>query len=317
MGTEQTYLLARRDGSSWRVLPDDDEAYVAFSTEVLGDPYLSQLLGVFDGATKAMLAEHLADRMPQTVSNVPVILLDSERSGAIRDVRLVRAGEHVNIELALGLGNKGREDQGWAKQRMAWAVGMSLYELMGQAPTSDDTPWVSPYEATTPDRALQEGFALALDALHARANSGLVEAIAFRSNIGIELRDRLELAGLVEANRFRFEFTHREPTSVLRTHPRALATSGVSATFFYRLLQETGSGYPQRLMLWFANFQTADVPYAKALVALAYMPRTRPSLEGYVAAYGELFPAEKGWIADLFRQVILDTPAADVAPAFS
>ena len=315
LSTEQTYLLARSDGALWRVLPDDDETYATFSTEVLGDPYLSQLLGVYDGATKALLAERLADRLPQTASNMPVILLDSAWSGAVRDVRLGRSGEHVNIELALGLGNDGREDQSWAKQRLAWVIGMGLYELMGQAPASVGGSWASPYEATTPARALQEGLALALDAAHARANPTLIDGIAFRSDLSIALRDRLDLGGLVEGNRFRFEFSRREPTSVLRTYTRALSTSGVCATFFHRLLRETGSGYPQRLMLWFANFQPADVPYAKALVALAHMPPNRASLEAFVASYGESFPAEKEWVSDLFRQVVVDPPMQDVSSA--
>jgi hypothetical protein len=304
MGTQHPQLLARRDADAWRILSDDDPAYALFEAQVLSDAFLVRMRGVLDGATKGLLAAKVPSRAPQTIANVPCILLDSQETGVMRHVRLERDGRQVRIELALGLGHDGDEDLAWAQQSMALVAGSLLYELMGQAPPA--SPPARPYEVTTPDRALAEGFAGAIEALHAEANPARIDALRQEPKLPPLHQDRLLRYEFTAANGFRVRFEEGRPTATERSYEEALSTPGVVATFFYRLLQQASPGYPQRYMLWFANFDAADTAYAKTLLAINRMPTANPSLETFAAAYQETFPAERAWVEALARQVLGD-----------
>lgn len=306
MGTQHAQLLARRADDGWRALPEDDPAHALFEAQVLADPYLLRMRGVMEGASKALLAAKVPSSAPQTINNVPCILLDSHETGVVRAVRLERGGRQVRLEMALGLGHDGREDLVWAQHHFARVTGSLLYELMGHPTPS--APTARPYEVTSPERALAEGFAGALDALHSHANPALIQALRQEPLLPPTLDDRLLRYEMTPGNGFRFHFEQGRPTAVMRSYEQALRTPGMVGTFFYHLLQQAGPGYPQRYMLWFANFDAADTAYAKALLAFNRMPSASPSLQSYVIAYQESFPVESDWVAALAAEILSGQP---------
>jgi hypothetical protein len=252
------------------------------------------------------LAAKVPSSAQQTISNVPCVLLDSRETTVVRAVRLEREGRRVQLELALGLGHDGQEDLTWAQHHFAWVTGLLLYELMGHP--SPAAPAARPYEVTSPERALAEGFAGALDALYGQADPTLIEMLRQEAALPPALEDRLLRYEMTPLNGFRFHFEEGRPTAATRSHEEAMATPGVVATFFYHLLQQAGPGYPQRYMLWFANFDATDTAYAKALLAFNRMPAASRSLESYVIAYQETFPAEAEWVEALAREVLAGQP---------
>ena len=305
--TSQPYLLVRQEGKTLAVLSEEDPAFLAFQTQILSDPSMERLIGLFDGATKALIASDISTGRSQTVANALVIIVDSEETGVRREVTIAKDSARVPIELALALGREGRMDADWARHHFAWAEGLLLYELMGQRPASSWPP-ARPYEVTSPARALEEGWAGALDLLQGEANPALLAALRSSPNLSPTLQDRLLRADWAPENGFRVRFREGQPTEDIRLPDEALATPGVVTTFFYRLLKEASSLYPQRYMLWFANIEPGDVPYGKVLLAFCRMPKHNPSLKAFVKTYGETFPGERAWIEGLFEEVVGTAP---------
>lgn len=305
MSTGHRYLLAVEDDRFWRVLSDDDPAYARFEAQVLEDAFLSRLLGILDGAAKGVVAARFPSRAPQTVANAPCILLDSRETGVIRRVRLERGAYRMRVELALGLGHEGAEDLAWAQQHLAREIASMLYEMASQHPQPSPSV-IRVYEATTPDRALAEGLAGAIDTLHAYENPALLDALRDGAALSPTLADRLLRYEYVPVNGFRVRFAQERPTGEMRSYAEALSTPGVVAAFFYRLLQQASPNYPQRYMLWFANFDPSDIAYAKVLLALTRMRASEPSLETFVASYRETFPAERDAVESLAREILGD-----------
>ncbi|MBC7316348.1 MAG: hypothetical protein H5T70_08005, partial [Chloroflexi bacterium] len=283
--TSQPYLLVRHEGETLAVLSEKDPACLAFRAQVLSDPSIERLIGLFDGATKALIASDISTGRSQTVANALVIVVDSEETGVQRKVTISKDSARVPVELALALGREGRMDADWARHHFAWAEGLFLYELMGQRPASSWPP-ARPYEVTSPARALEEGWAGALDLLQGEANPAPLAALRGSPNLSPPLQDRLLRAEWAPKNGFRVRFREGQPTETLHSPDEALATPGVVTTFFYRLLKEASSLYPQRYMLWFANIEPGDVPYGKVLLAFCRMPKHNPSLKAFVKTYG-------------------------------
>lgn len=301
--TSHPYILVRQEGSLWRALADEDPAYEAFSGDILADPYLERVRGLFDGATKALIASDISTGRPQTAANVMIILLNSQETGLQRHIAISKGSARVRVELALALGREGREDAFWVRHHFAWAVGLLLYELMGQEPAAMWPP-ARPYEVTSPARALEEGWAGALDLLHAEAAPEAMVALQGQADLPPTLQDRVLRDHWARENGFLMRFQNGQLTAEARTPQEAVATSGVVTTFFYRLLKGTNSFYPQQYMLWFANIEPEDVPYGKVLLAFCRMPKRDPSLEAFVKTYGETFPAERAWVEGIYREVI-------------
>ncbi len=301
--TSQPYLLVRQEGETLRVLSEEEVDYVAFQAQVLSNPSVERLIGLFDGATKALIASDISTGRPQTVANALVIVVNSDETGVRRRSTLTKGSARVPIELALALGREGRIDADWARHHLAWAEGLLLYELMGQRPAA---PWppARPYEVTSPARALEEGWAGALDLLQGEADPASLEALRASPALPPTLEDRLLRANWAPENGFRVHFRGGQPTGDLRSPEEALATSGVVTTFFYRLLKGANALYPQRYMLWFANIAPEDVPYGKVLLAFCRMPKRSPSLEAFVKTYAETFPAEREWVEGLYGEVV-------------
>jgi hypothetical protein len=66
------------------------------------------------------------------------------------------------------------------------------------------------------------------------------------------------------------------------------------------LIAEMPAAYPQRHMLWFANFEAAEAREAKLLLAFVRMGRGGDdALDRFVASYADTFPAEAERVREL------------------
>ncbi|MFP3896077.1 MAG: hypothetical protein ACLFV5_04440 [Anaerolineales bacterium] len=297
IGTEQEYVLARFQGEKIVAVEDDDPLYERFDTHVLSDPYLDQLLTLFEDTTEAFWATNTPTSFPQTVENRLVIVVNGPRAEVLHDVVVEDDGRHVPIELALGLGQEGEVDLTHARRRFCPTMARLLWELVGLP--SLDISSVSLYGTTDPSLALERGFQAAIETTHWEQRPKELEEA------------RSERCSLVSQNAFRHRFIEGIPSADLGSCEEALQTPGVVATFFHRLLQRANTAYPQRYMLWFTNYEDANVAHAKVLYALG---RTRGcgglSVEHFIAAYAEAFPAEREMILSLAREVFGQSASA-------
>ncbi len=296
ISTEHEYVLTRFEGEKMVTVEDDDPLYERFDTHVLSDPYLRQLITLFEDTTEAFWATNTLTSFSQTVENRLVVVVNSPRAEVLHDVVVEDGSRRVPIELALGLGRDGVVDLAHARQHFAPTMARLLWELVGLPPS--DAPPVPPHEITDPSTALERGFEMAIDAMHEeRSSQRLREAPSERH-------------ALVSCNAFRRHFVDDAPDTPLRSHEEALQTPGVVATFFYRLLKRTNAAYPQRYMLWFTNYEDANVVHAKVLYALGRTPGYGGlSVEYFVAAYAEAFPAEREMILSLAGEVFGQSPS--------
>ena len=302
--TEHEYLLIRREGDTLTILEDDDPLYARFDNEVLNDPYLYRLLMIYEHGTEAFLATNALTSLSQTIANRPMIVLSSDQVGVVRDVVAQYRGTRIAVELGLGLGDRGEVNLDLARRNFAWAIAPLWVELMGVKTDSGDSatqPWI--YQVTTPSRAFWLGFAAALDAMYGQLHPEILRELEYDSS-SPERRERLYRLKLVPANGLRFRFEGDTLTSELRSPEDVMRTPGVVATFFYRLLQNTGDFYTQKHMLWFANFESDETPYAKVLLAMYRMSGHKvATIQSFIESYIETFPAERDSVLLLAEQV--------------
>jgi len=310
--TEHDYVLIRREGDTLAIVEDDDPLYDRFEGQVLshpsgeGDSYPRLLLMIYEHATEAFLATNVLTSLSQTIANRPMIVVDSSEMGVLRNVVSHHHGERVPVELALGVGNEGEVDLDMARQDFARLMASLLLELMGVNPDPQSPVRRGPvYEMTTPRQAFYTGFEAALDAVYGQQHPELLHELEREARESPEVLDRLYRYELVPSNGLRFRFDGGRPTSEIRSRAEAARTPGVVATFLYRLLRCAGHYYPQRHMLWFANFESEETPYAKVLLAMNHMSgREDVSVQAFIESYIEVFPAEGTSVSLLADQVL-------------
>jgi len=300
--TERQYALAQRADAALAVLAVDDPLYDRFDRQVLVDPALQRLLALFEHTTESFLATNGAIPAPRTVANHLVIVLDSEATGVLRDVRLATPGGRARVELALGLGEGGRVDLEGARHRMASAMGPLLLELVGRRPPAGFSLAMAaaPDEPVSPEDALWAGYALALEAEYARLFLGgapLDEAFYALNPPPDDLLARQRaVAALVEPGM---------GTPRAAAHrAEAVRTPSAVAAFLVALHRQADNYYPQHHMLWMVSYEPGEVPYGKVLLALMRMPRQRASVEDLVAAYADTFPAERASVYALADDIL-------------
>jgi len=288
--TEHEYILLRTADDKLVSAPDDDPLYEQFDREVLSDPYLRHLLMVFEHTTEAFLATNTRTRYPQTVANRPMIVLDSTQPGVLRNVRADFDGTPMRIELALGLGREGTMDMVAARDHMALAMASLTMELMGVE--SATAIWPTADEVVAPDLAFERGLQIAFEVMRAARDPNLLRsAKQFDGNSAAD--DRLAWYGFVPSNGYRYRFADGQPTAALRSPDEALCTPGVTAAFFYRLMQRSDDYYPQRFMLWFVNYDADESAEAKIVLPLRYLARGDVSMRAFIKSYIETYPADK------------------------
>lgn len=153
--------------------------------------------------------------------------------------------------------------------------------------------------------------ALARDALPALAGMALLELVGVRPDAGeppgLPRPDEVTTPSRALRAGFGLAMARERPAVTVDysdTHT-ASDTPAAVAVFMARLLAEADDYYPQRHMLWFANFPADHVPYAKVLLAATRMPsRTTASLPLFAATYAETFPAERALVATLLDEAL-------------
>ncbi|MBC7235769.1 MAG: hypothetical protein H5T69_07985 [Chloroflexi bacterium] len=292
-------ILVRYEGGELVILDDDDPLYQEFQAQVLSDPATARLLNVFEHTTEAFLATSRPSSHPQTLANKPMVILDTPRVGTWRNIApKTSQGERVPVELAFGVGHEGQVDLDRARRDFPWAVGPALLDLAEvpapQGAMETETPLDRP---TTELLALRAGFVAALKALHAQeqARAATAELEAIDQPLSPSPR----------------------PSDVAPPPSKeAWATPAFVAAFFQRLLAEGSDYYPQRYMLWFANYDAGETIYGKVLLALLHMSGTKQvSIQAFIHSYCELFPAEEETVLGLASSVFGEKPRASVAPA--
>ena len=298
--TSHNYALAH--GENGRLVAYDGEApiYERFEREVMSDAYLKKLVNVFENTTSAYLATNMrAHSQRRTIANHLVIVLDSRQAGALQDVTIRAGSRNVPVEIALGLGQAGEIDLAAARQEFAGAIGPVLLALAGVKVSDLGPPQAELSQPTSPSQALGVGFSLALQALHADELSeqstdagGWAETLAFR-------------AQAIRENAYGAQRTAATADESRHGRDEAMCTPGTVGTFLYRLLQRADGYYPQRYMLWFANYEPEEFPYAKLLLAARRMSQAdEPSIDSLIESYAETFPAEQDTLRQLADTVL-------------
>jgi hypothetical protein len=307
--SEREVILIRyhhdeKDQAIPTILADDDPLYDAFQEHVWSDFMARRLVLLVENTTAAFIATERPSSHPQTLANKPFLALDSRQVGLLRDVQANYTGQRVSVELAMGLGREGQIDLERAALRVPRATGAMLLAL-AEVPVATDA--VAGIEttldaSTTPLLALHNGFIVALEALYVHAQTELMpnlEANANPSNTEDPEAHELWLRYHQVADNT-FAMGPKGPL----TAEQAYATPGVVATFFFRLFNEANFYYPQRHLLWFANYDAEDTVYAKVLLAMHHMSGTQhASVERFIQSYSEVFPAEREMIQRLAGEV--------------
>jgi hypothetical protein len=311
--TDHGYLLLRQQDGELVFLPDDDPLYSTYDDQVLADPYLRSLLALFDHTTAAIIATEEPTSYPHTIANKALIVVDSAQVGVLHKVQGRYQTATVRGELALGLGHDGQVDPEWARQQFPRVLGQLLLEIMEWRPPAAPAGPVALYDTTSPELALQLGFQAALDTLYGQAAPERALTLRSRDDLSAAERDLLARYDDVPRNAFRYRFVDGRPTAELRTPAEAVCTPGVVATFFYRLFQHTSGYYPQREMLWFANYEDDDRTSGQVLLPIRRLEHPEQGMARYVASYCETFPAEAAAISELATQVFGADPR-QIAP---
>jgi hypothetical protein len=275
------------------IVADDDPLRDAFQEHVWSDPMGRRLLLLVENTTAAFVATERPSSHPQTLANKPFLVLDSQRAGLLRDVQATHAGERFSVELAMGLGGEGQIDLKRAARRVPRAAGTMLLALV-EVPVAADAiadAEVVIDEPTTPLLALHEGFVIAMETLYVQAQTGRLDTL----DDDAELLSRYRR---VTTNAFATDSERQRATE------QAYATPGLVASFFFRLIHEANDYYPQRHLLWFANYEAEDTVYAKVLLAMHHMSGAQQaSVKGFIQSYSEVFPAEREMIQRLADEV--------------
>jgi hypothetical protein len=295
--TEHSVLLvAPGDDGALLLLPDDAPAHTVFEDEVLSQALPGSLIAIFENTCAAFLATNRMTPLVQTLSNRPAVVLDSDRVGTLTGITVLHGQVKAVIELAIGLGPGTAADPALARARLVSGAAPALLHLAGLRPSAalGQADWLPAGTPTTAELAFWEGWTVALQAEHARQRPEIVAAARGEADSEVQ-RDLLRRYERTPSNGFRGQVLSVD---------EAWRTPGVVGTFLYRLLLTDGSYYPQQYMLWMANYDSDQIPYAKVLLAINRMSDKRnASARAFVAAYVETFPSEREAVLALAREV--------------
>jgi len=308
--TDHEVILVRQGAEGLEILEDDDPLYETVNREIWGDAYTQYLLTLFEHTTAAIIATESPTSYSQAVSNKPFAVLDSECVGVIHNIKPSYKSTSVRSELAMGMGHDGEIDAEWASLYATRALGQLLIEVMEWPAAEFCADRGALEDETTPQRALELGYMAALEAHHRQAVPEKAMALQTEPELTLEEQAWLERTEIIPRNGYRFFFRDGEPSSSERTPQQAMRTPGVVATFFYRLHEQASGYYPQREMLWFANYEDSDRTYGQVLLPFGRIEGTDASVADYIRVYVETFPAERERVITLAEQVFGADPTA-------
>jgi len=308
--TEHEVILVREGAEGLEILEDDDPLYETVNGEIWADAYTQYLLTLFEHTTAAIIATESPTSYSQAVSNKPFAVLDSSCVGVMHDIKPSYKNASVRSELAMGLGHDGQIDAEWASLYATRALGQLLIEVMEWPAAESCADQGTLEDETTPQRALELGYMAALEAHHRQAVPERAMGLQAQSELTSEQRAWLERTEIIPRNGYRFVFQDGEPSSSERTPEQAMRTPGVVATLFYRLHEQASGYYPQREMLWFANYEDDDRTYGQVLLPFGRIEGENASVADYIRVYVETFPAERERVITLAEQVFGADPTA-------
>jgi hypothetical protein len=99
------------------------------------------------------------------------------------------------------------------------------------------------------------------------------------------------------------EVAHAAMAGKIESMPEEGGCLDMEAAFMQRLFAAPKPGYPQRYMLWFANYQARDEGLAKILLAANRLSR-KATLEDFANAYATAFPGERERVAELVADLL-------------
>lgn len=250
------YVLAQRQGESYRVVPEEDPLYAQFDELILSDAHIQQLLAAYEHTTLSYIAANLPAPRPQMVANHLVILVDSQEMGVLSDVSLQTPSRRVPMERALGIGRQGVIDLAWAKPHLPRLLALMLLELVGV------------------DTSLAEPLALGWDCQRTKPHTAFVGGFqtAIEAWGGAPVVPALKIASAPVEDQ-----TGEKPA--------------LAAAVLHRLLREDDGFYPQRYLLWFTSYEPQELALGKLLLVIQQMPGRNLSLRQFVSVYAETFPA--------------------------
>jgi hypothetical protein len=275
--SSQGYILAQYGTDGLSALPSDDPLYQAFDRDVMSDPVIARLLSLFDGTCGGFAATNLVSPNTQTLGNYLVVVIGARRDCLLKDVQVHNDRQMVQTEHAVALAVESDTDLSEVRDRLRELLAQFLLVVTGQDPP--ETLADLPGDCTC-----------------------VAEEQAFWHGYAILQRDRPP-SGIEDGVR-----------SVLDTHdscccplPPAAANASedcVCARGIAGLLAELSStmplSYPQRYMLWFANYEPGETRDAKLLLAFARIPRNDgATLDAFVRSYADTFPSEADLVRDL------------------
>ena len=291
--TSSPCIIVRNEGGKLVMVSDQDPLYQQFSQEVLSQQDIADLFALYEYLTAALLATNSLYPHPKATQSRPVIVLDS-KPGLIHDLTARYGKKNMAVEVAIALDGSALEEMATSKHRLPHLVSSLLMELVGvHVPTASlgDLPLTQP---TTESAALTTGFAAAMDAVYGTHHP---EAVDWARNTSAHSQEALELwhryTLIPNGN---IPINENSLAKAPDTDPRRIP--GAVGVFFYKLIQDASPYYPQRYMLWFANFDQ-QVVLGKILLAFYRMPSGRASVRAFVETYAETFPAEANWIRQL------------------
>jgi len=279
------YVLVRLAGEELVALTNDDPLYAVFDNEVMNDPLIAHLLSLFEGTCGALAATNISSPIPQTLRNYIIIVIATDQSGLLHDVQVRGSERVVRVEYAIAV----RADDGMdlaqqAREQLPSLLAQFLLAVAGLEPPLGLEDAAGGCTCVPEDVALWQGYASLQEERHA-----LGSWKAGRPDDGQLLRTADP------------EFWSCCSSSSVDLKAGACVCGRGVAGFLVELLAEMPVGYPQRYMLWFANYDAAETRDAKLLLALARMPHGEPStlLGRFVASYADTFPAEAGRVREL------------------
>ena len=280
------YVLARpsSDGA-WEALAGDDPLYTTFGSEVMADPLIAHLMSLFDGICGAYAATSLSSETPQTLRNYPILVISHGPGGLLRDVRVEGADRQARVEYAIALGvEEGPDLARQAREALPGLLAQFLLAMAGHAPPDGLVDATGDQACVPSDLALWLGYMELQEARRALGGWSLDEE-----------SDDQRLSTAMDSG-----YWACCPMDEAGADAGSCLCGRGMAGLMAELIAEMPAAYPQKYMLWFANFKAAEVREAKLLLAFVRMGRgDDDALDRFVASYADTFPAEAERVREL------------------
>ncbi len=279
------YVLARPGEEGLTALASDDPIYDTFDSEVMTDPLIAHLMSLFDGISGAYAATSLSSEIPQTLRNYPILVVSHGQPGLLRSVQVRGSGRQARVEYAIALGVGEGADLGrQAREALPGLLAQLLLAAAGYQPPAGLLEAAPDCACVDGDVALWQGYVALQEARRAMGAWALAA----------------EQSGQGPWDALDADYWDCCPAQGHLSGGDGCLCGRGMAGFLAELMAEMPAAYPQRYMLWFANYESAEAREAKLLLALARMADDGgDALERFVSSYADTFPAEADRVREL------------------